>query len=128
MRKCSRCHKIKSVDCFYRRKDRRGQYQSHCLECDKFRTRESRAKVRRTLVHHYSGGTNACAICAESRFAVLDLDHTHGGGIKDRASHKTIHQYYMRLIRQGFPEGYRILCRNCNWIEWIKRKDKNNER
>lgn len=123
-KRCSRCKKEKPKGAFLERKDRPGQCQPHCKDCDKFRTREARKRVRTTLIAYYSNGENFCAKCGESNFAVLDLDHTNGGGIKDRQTHKTIHQYYMRLIRDNFPEGYRVLCRNCNWLAWIARKDK----
>ena len=121
---CSRCHKKKPISEFYRRKDRPRQFQSHCFSCDKYRTREYRAEIRRQLVEHYSKGTNKCLICGESRIEVLDIDHIKGGGIKDRSKYKTMFQYYLR-IKKDLPSGLRILCRNCNWLEWRKRQKEN---
>ena len=120
--RCSRCKNILPVAAFCPRKGRPGQHQPHCRECDKKRSRDARRLARARLISHYSNKTNQCAICGEDRFDVLDIDHIHGGGIQDRASHKTIHQYYLRLLRE-LPVGLRVLCRNCNWLEWRKRQN-----
>ena len=87
-----------------------------------------RRKLRLDLLAHYSKGIMECGICAESRIDVLDLDHINGGGIQARAKFNTPFAFYIDLKRRDYPEGIRVLCRNCNWLEWIKRKEeKSNE-
>lgn len=57
-----------------------------------------------------------CTICGESHYEFLALDHINGGGCMDRASRtsKSRHKFLSDLKRQGFPEGFRVLCHNCN--------------
>lgn len=44
---------------------------------------------------------------------VLTADHVSGGGRRDvKESRKSL---YKRIIEEGFPDKYRILCLNCNW-------------
>ena len=54
-----------------------------------------------------------CACCNEPHLRFLTVDHINGGGNKQR---KTIGQgrLYQWLIKNNFPDGYQILCFNCN--------------
>lgn len=58
-------------------------------------------------------------IASHAHLDVLDLDHINGGGRKDREGFKTPQAFYQHLKRAGFPEGLRVLCRNCNWLAHI---------
>lgn len=33
---------------------------------------------------------------------------------------------YYKLKREGFPPGYQVLCRNCNWIKESERRENQN--
>ena len=72
-------------------------------------------KRKLIIVNHYSGGTNYCDCCGEKHIEFLSIDHIGGGGSKHR---KTIKKegssLYGWLIKNNFPDGYRILCMNCN--------------
>jgi hypothetical protein len=59
---------------------------------------------------HYGG---KCACCGEERREFLSIDHINGGGAKHR---KEIHRasLYFWLIKNNFPDAFRILCHNCN--------------
>lgn len=73
-----------------------------------------RAAQRAAVFGHY--GT-VCACCGTD--ADLTIDHMNGGGkahrleLFGRPDAGGIH-FYAWLIRQGFPEGYQTLCRQCN--------------
>lgn len=124
LKKCSRCKQDKPLITEYYFLGRRGgEYLSHCKSCDKERTKQVRQRLRIELLTHYGNGKIECEICKESRIDVLDLDHIDGGGIQHRAQYSTTQSFYHDLRKQGFPKGLRVLCRNCNWIEWIKRKE-----
>ena len=57
-RKCSKCEVVKSVDEYYKRSDREGQYQSICKQC-------SNTKINnKNLILEYKG--NCCEICQKS--------------------------------------------------------------
>src|SRR6266496_1690657 len=67
---------------------------------------------RRLCIEYYSDNKVECACCHESMYEFLTIDHINGGGHK----HKQIHRgaLYSWLIKNGFPEGYMVLCYNCN--------------
>lgn len=97
-----------------------GRYPSsngiYCSECRiERRTRAIDYKIRlkEDIIHHYGG---ECAICGTTVFEHLTIDHTNGGGNEHR---KKIgksggHDFYKWLIENGYPDGYRVLCWNCN--------------
>lgn len=125
IKKCVTCGQIKPNTDFVRLKRRGGRnFAPACRSCDSARSRENRRALRLLLLSHYCNGAIKCSHCPESRIDVLDLDHVHGGGIKERKKFKTPFAYYLWLRNSDFPDGYRVLCRNCNWLAWIARKDK----
>src|ERR1700737_2929781 len=119
---CTQCKCVKPVSEFTRLSRRAGnELVPACKACDSLRTYNARKDRRKELLSAYSVGSNAeCAVCGESRIAVLDLDHIAGGGNKDRNTYSNPHAFYNALRAQGYPPGYRVLCRNCNWIEYLK--------
>lgn len=84
---------------------------------DKKRNRKQREEV----FAHY--GTS-CACCGESTYEFLCIDHTEGGGNKQRREHlrhKGGNLQVRWLIKNNFPPGFRTLCHNCNnAIGWYK--------
>lgn len=61
-------------------------------------------------IKHYGGECDCCGI---KEFEFLAFDHINGGGIK----HKKEVGYsdlFKWLIKNKYPEGFRILCHNCN--------------
>ena len=75
--------------------------------------RKQRLNMRRQALYWYSNGSMQCECCGEDDIRVLTIDHINGGGkqhvIKDNI--KNLHEY---LHYNHYPEGYRILCFNCN--------------
>lgn len=74
-------------------------------------------KYKATVIDHYSNGPRRCACCGVTDLAFLAIDHIHGGGNKHRKTIKTTTgtAFYLWLIRNNFPEGFRVLCHNCNF-------------
>jgi len=68
--------------------------------------------LRCETIYWYSNGKMCCDICGENKLEFLAIDHINGGGTEHRKKEKGNFLYY--LIRNNFPEGYRILCHNCN--------------
>ena len=123
MRRCCKCEQVKKLSEFYRLGRRGGEYLCKCIVCERKRCREARRELRFELIRHYSRGKMCCEVCGENRVPVLDLDHIGGGGIKERAGFSSPQAYYQWLTSNNFPGGLRVLCRNCNWLAWIDRKD-----
>jgi hypothetical protein len=66
------------------------------------------------VMAHYSQGSNACQCCGEQNLEFLTIDHSTGDGRIHRQSLKS-RDFYGWLVRQNYPEGYRVLCMNCNF-------------
>jgi len=61
----------------------------------------------------YCKGTPNCACCGETEIQFLTIDHLNNDGAKHRKeiNHRRI---ILWLIEKNFPEGYQVLCWNCN--------------
>lgn len=70
---------------------------------------------RNRIIEAYGGG---CACCGEERYEFLAIDHVNGGGAKER-KRMSSYQVMANVIREGFPDKYRILCHNCNFSRGI---------
>ena len=82
----------------------------------KQKERDYRQRERVKVLTHYGNGSLACVMCGESREPVLSIDHTTGEGGKHRKLIKGTPIYHW-LIMNNFPEGFRTLCMNCQWLE-----------
>jgi hypothetical protein len=71
-------------------------------------------RQRITVLEHYSGDVPKCACCGETRVEFLALDHISAGGAQHRKTVGNGSNMWRWLLKQGFPEGYRVLCHNCN--------------
>lgn len=78
------------------------------------------AKYTRRLKHsvlaHYANGVPRCRKCGELDITALTVDHMNGGGRQHLLGlqMKGGAQFYRWLRDQGFPQGYQVLCFNCN--------------
>ena len=77
-------------------------------------TAARRLRQKKIVFNHYN---NKCACCGEHHFEFLQVDHINGGGIEHRKIINT--RIYSWLINNNFPEGFRLLCSNCNWARGI---------
>jgi hypothetical protein len=120
-RTCGGCNKNLpfTKDCFPVRKTSPWGLNTRCRDCYNTASRSInktyRDRVRLTVLGHYGkDGIPMCRCCNEARIEFLSLDHIKGGGREDRERHTNSQQLQIHLIRDGFPEGYRTLCHNCN--------------
>lgn len=70
-------------------------------------------KKRLQVLIHYSSNPPQCKCCNENIIQFLSIDHINGGGNKHRKESK-IGYIYSWLIKNNFPEGFQVLCHNCN--------------
>lgn len=70
-----------------------------------------KAAKRLRVLKHYGGDPPCCACCTEHRLPFLTIDHIHGGGTAHRRTDKHL---VLWLIKAGLPDGYQVLCWNCN--------------
>lgn len=92
--------------------------------CSKCRTYDKTLRTKLKLAAFQAYGGPVCACCGELHLEFLSLDHINGGGnIHRRQISKSErysgfmagHKMYAWLKRQKYPEGFRVLCMNCNF-------------
>jgi hypothetical protein len=72
-------------------------------------------RARFEALSYYSGGEPRCECCNEHRVEFLAIDHIDGKGHIHRDElKKSGSNIYHFLRRNQFPDGYRVLCHNCN--------------
>jgi len=79
-------------------------------------------KKRIQILSYYSNNTMECAVCGEDDIDILDINHIDGGGRKQK--HRGL-ALYKWLIDNNFPEGFNVLCCNCNWKNYLHKVIKN---
>ena len=79
-------------------------------------SKKKRQEEKITIINHYSKGKNCCELCGITNIIVLTIDHINGGGNIHRKETGNAHIAHW-LIKKNFPEGFRILCFNCQNIE-----------
>lgn len=67
---------------------------------------------RLEVIKHYSTGKMVCSCCGEKHIEFLCMDHINNDGAKHRKEYKG--SIYTWLINNNFPDGFQILCCNCN--------------
>lgn len=76
------------------------------------RSRANRAVARWLVLWYYSKGDPRCICCNENTVEFLAVNHVDGGGRKEFK--KWGGELYIKIAEWGFPDGYNVLCHNCN--------------
>ena len=77
-------------------------------------------RYKREVLTHYGQGNLECMICHDTRIHVLTIDHIGGNGkqhLKSVGIHNGV-SLYRWLKKNGYPEGFRTLCFNCQILEY----------
>ena len=61
---------------------------------------------------YYCEGKPYCKCCKEETLEFLSFDHINGGGTAHRKKISSNIADY--LIKNNYPDGYQVLCHNCN--------------
>lgn len=82
--------------------------------------RKKNLELKRLVLCHYSvGPVPKCACCGEVNQEFLAIDHINGNGNKHRESLGFKagggSSFYTWLVKNNFPEDFRVLCHNCNF-------------
>ncbi len=81
--------------------------------------RQRKCNVERRVRVLWTYGSR-CVCCGESRYEFLAIDHVNGDGAAHRHKiGKGGSSFYAWLIKNNFPEGFQILCWNCNWAKGV---------
>jgi len=90
------------------------RYREKHKEQEQKRRREWSRKRKLLIIEHYSNGKNICNCCGEKHIVFLTIDHINNDGAEHRKKLGSAAHVYNWLIRNNFPEGYQVLCYNCN--------------
>lgn len=90
---------------------RNRRYRLNHLDADNTRHREYHQRIRQEAIMAYGG---MCACCGESGWMFLAIDHVNGGGNQHRQEVGRGNPFFNWLKKQGYPEGFQVLCFNCN--------------
>jgi len=75
--------------------------------------KEGRHRLRDEVINRYGG---KCVCCGETRKEYLTIDHKNGNGRKQKREigARTSQEFYRWLKQNNYPEGFQVLCFNCN--------------
>ena len=98
-----------------------------CADCARSRIRKlvrNHMRNRRlTVLSHYSGGSLKCALCGESEYGLLAIDHVASDGADHRRNDRGAARLHSWLLAHGMPDGFQVLCHNCNWKKYTLERD-----
>ena len=133
MQTCKKCELPKTLNSFqFVQEDRKGKicryYVGTCKECKNAQQRDRHERNREQIIKSmqrryqnrkeivFSHYGQMCACCGETDPAFLVIDHINNDGWKyRRGGVKNIHSnIYQWLVSHDFPEGFQVLCANCN--------------
>lgn len=87
----------------------------HCPQCKSEYGKQHESGYRNTLREKVMNAYgNKCTCCGENYPDFLTIDHVNGGGSKEREELGSARNVYIKIIKEGFPKEYRILCAGCN--------------
>lgn len=129
MKKCSKCKIEQDESEFYPHKGYKDGLNCWCKGClskyhksekAKELRRRNKQAIKRETIEAYGG---ECACCGEDELAFLTMDHIYGGDCKHRAKLKISagNQFYYWLRKNKWPEGFQVLCFNCNCGKAVNR-------
>ncbi len=79
-------------------------------------------ELKQLVLKYYGNGVVACVLCGYNNIDALSIDHIDGSGAKHRRENRYLagRKIYGWLIKNNFPDGYRTLCMNCQWVERVR--------
>ena len=133
---CSCCERELPVAQFSKRTDRRNQFQSHCIECNRSYQRSHYAKNRddymakarkhdKKMSEWYVGIKESlqCSVCGESHIACIQFHH-HNGDKEISVSNMMVKGYGKKRILAEMAKCV-VLCANCHFkLHWLEKQDK----
>lgn len=67
--------------------------------------KRNRSDLRLLALWHYGGQPPECACCGETHIQFLC--------VSDHTKKLNSHRLYQKLRKDGYPDGYEVLCQNC---------------
>ena len=117
---CTACELTFPIAGFY--KNPMGKYGRHslCKKCYaekvQIRKKKERAELRLKVIEHLGGPV--CKNCGITNIGVLQIDHIHGGGSREKKEIGTqgIRKKILNMSPEQAQQEYQVLCANCNML------------
>ena len=100
-----------------KRKATRDRWRARHPDLVRKHAKDGRLRKRLRVLNHYGGLPPKCNCCGEGQIEFLVLDHIHNDGAEHRRSIQG--DMFTWIINSGFPDGFQILCANCNTAKAI---------
>ena len=137
-KECSNCHANKPLSDFYTSKNKYDKYgvRDSCKSCwnkqakirhtknrerDNINTYMYNVNLKRETIDKYSPSM-MCQRCGFDDIRALSIDHIDNNGSTHRRNIGVLggNAFYRWLKKQGYPQGYQVLCMNCQMIKQIE--------
>ena len=126
---CTKCHKLKPLYAFNKKKTISDGHTTTCKECTRKYAREQRIlkgawpdlqryRKLRTAVLQKLGGK--CVYCGCNVLEALEINHVNGGGAKENKGAQR--RRYLNDILNGKRDDLELTCRVCNALHYMKLK------
>ncbi len=114
------------VVCKINKERYREKYPEKYLENTRRYALVQRRKLKLEVFTHYSRGLPRCASCDEGRLACLSIDHINGRSSEEKRKTGLKGATFYRWLKvNGYPNGFQVLCMNCQWIKRNERREYN---
>lgn len=105
------CERLIAKACQYSKENR--------VKCRVWTTK-AKNKLKADVFGHYCGGKPTCTGCGEKDIGVLTIDHIAGNGADHRRelfgnNRRCGYPFYQWLKRNEYPDGFQVLCFNCQF-------------
>lgn len=127
---CIHCQCDKPINQFVKSKQYDDGFKNECKECHNAKNRKryhkhwEKEQARRHKKHMglklaalAAYGTN-CQCCGESENSFLTIDHMNNDGSARRSEEGIGHNFYQWLKNNKYPDGFQVLCMNCNFSKY----------
>jgi len=100
--------------------EKTSQYAKDHREWHNAKGAKAKNKLKSEVFAVYSCGDPKCKSCNETDIGVLTIDHITGNGSDHRReifgnSKRCGYPFYQWLKRNSYPEGFQVLCYNCQY-------------
>ena|SRR3990167_659450 len=83
--------------------------------------------IRLQAIDVYSHGTFACRHCGYDTVEALCIDHLNDDGKFHRTLTGAGPSFWLWLKRNTYPDGFQVLCHNCNFLKELRRRRRKSE-
>jgi hypothetical protein len=110
-RRCNVCQRDLPLTAFKTTTNNR--LTTYCRDCTNEGNMARYQRYRLACLRHYSGDIPHCACCGEAGLPFLCMDHINNDGAAHRKELRS-NVITTWLVKNGFPDGFQVLCYNCN--------------